>query len=229
MYNVTSCCIAPSNLLLDSYGVSMAEQCGLPAEVVTDARQMLSTVMDSFPVLIHSDRTIDKSIFAIHDLLQQLLLLPNSTFFNDKETLCNYLNNLRSSISDEQARQMLLYIKRMYLQKDGSIQNRNASGKSSAAVSVIETNCNASSSVNSTDNLIELPSAVTSSMAIAGTGVELRAEARFLPEIHSVAVQENLTTPRGDITLKPRARAKSVEPNYTAFAYRRDDPGTKDM
>lgn len=84
------------------YGLIMAEQSGFPKEVLDDARHFRGVVRDKFPVLLQQQHdSVDRSVGALNSLLQQLLLLKNSTL--DTRAQVQYLNNLRDRIPDHVA------------------------------------------------------------------------------------------------------------------------------
>ena len=85
----------------------MAEQCGFPASVISDARSLQRAVTDAFPTLLHS-QAADKTLYHIQGLSKQLLLLQNSNLCD--EALNGYLSALRSSINEQQTEHILRYI-----------------------------------------------------------------------------------------------------------------------
>jgi hypothetical protein len=101
--------------LRSGYGISTAEQCGFPKPVVAEARRLLPAVMQACPVAVHAT-TVDRSVFATNELLQQLLLLEHAHL--DDAAFCSYLYNLRRSVSVTDATQMLLYLKSVLMERE---------------------------------------------------------------------------------------------------------------
>jgi DNA mismatch repair ATPase MutS len=90
------------------YGLIMAEQCGYPADVLADAREIRRAVRDAYPILTahQAPATTDNAhLKMMGDLLRQLQLLKDSTL--DDAGLRQYLHNLRSRVSEEDAQAML--------------------------------------------------------------------------------------------------------------------------
>jgi DNA mismatch repair protein MSH4 len=87
------------------YGLAMAEQCGFPREVLQDARTLRAVVRDKFPVLMQEQHgTAQRSLAAIHTLLQHLLVLRHTNL--EPRNMQLYLHNLRERVPDAVAEEI---------------------------------------------------------------------------------------------------------------------------
>lgn len=85
--------------LKDGYGILMSELCGFPPEMVAEARNIQKLVRNLYPIYI-DPTDIDPSVNVVNSLLQRLTLLKYSTLTDD-DVLCQYVDNLRSKVSDK--------------------------------------------------------------------------------------------------------------------------------
>jgi hypothetical protein len=88
----------------------MSELCGFPEDMITEARELQKIIKNLFPVLLPSlnDSEIDSSAILFVKLLQQLLLLRDSSL--DDNGLFSYLHRLRTKISDKEIEYLKLYL-----------------------------------------------------------------------------------------------------------------------
>ena len=103
------------------YGLIMAENCGFPTSVMTDARLIRKSVRNIYPFLAQQWQVTDESekfggAFAVKVTLDHLKLLESSTL--SIEGLRSYLYNLRKRIPSCSANEMISYLRK--LGTDGS-------------------------------------------------------------------------------------------------------------
>ena len=116
------------------YGLIMAEQCGYPADIVADAREIRRAVRDAYPILsAHqspAEAQDNQPLVALNGLLKHLLLLQDSTL--DEAGLRHYLHSLRGRYTDE-----MVAVMRSYLDAAHTDSNQAAAAVSAAAVTSV--------------------------------------------------------------------------------------------
>jgi hypothetical protein len=88
----------------------MSEICGFPKDMIEDAKIIQTKVRNLFPILVDTNE-VDGSIGLIMELLQRLLMLKNSTL--SEIVLAQYLDDIRSKISDNTLSEIMSFIERL--------------------------------------------------------------------------------------------------------------------